>query len=363
ISAKLGKGIDKLLEIILLQAEIMDLKANPDRDARGVIIEANLDKGKGPICTVLIQKGTLSVGDSFVTGTHFGRVRAMLNERSMRVNTAPPSTPVRILGAGGVPQAGDSFIIARGESEARDIAQKRLRLKREKDFRHIKRFTLTEVFDRIKDGLIKDLNLIIKGDVDGSVEALSDTLASIEHPEVKVNVIHRGVGAISESDVLLAAASQAIIVGFHVRPEPRAADLSSREKVDIRLYKIIYEVVADIKAALEGLLTPEIIKVYIGEAEVRQLFKIPKMGFIAGSYITSGNIIRGTKAEVYRNEIMVGEGPITSLRRFKEDVREVASGYECGIGIDSFAAIEQGDIIKTFEEKEEARRLEPDSKS
>ena len=363
LSAKTGQGIDKLLEVIIFQAEMMDLKANPNRAARGVIIEANLDKGKGPICTVLIQRGTLSVGDSFVTGTHYGRVRAMLNERSKNVDNAPPSTPVRILGAGGVPQAGDSFIIAAGESEARDIAQKRLRLKREKDFRHIKRFTLTEVYDRIKEGQIKDLNLIIKGDVDGSVEALSDTLASIEHPEVKVNVIHRGVGAISESDVLLAAASQAIIVGFHVRPEPRALELSSREKVDIRLYKIIYEVVADIKAALEGLLTPEIIKVYVGEAEVRQLFKIPKMGFIAGSYITSGIMRRNVKAEVYRNGVMIGEGPITSLRRFKEDVREVAAGYECGIGIDAVSEIIEGDIIKSYEEKEEARRLEPDSKT
>jgi translation initiation factor IF-2 len=362
ISAKTGQGIDKLMEMILLQAEMMDLKANPDRTAKGVIIEANLDRGKGPVCTVLIQKGTLRVADSFVTGSHFGRVRAMLNERSKTVDEAPPSTPVRILGAGGVPQAGDSFIVASGEGEAREIAQKRLRLKRERDFRHLKRFTLTEVYDRIKDGQIKDLNLIIKGDVDGSVEALSDTLAGIEHPEVKVNVIHRGVGAISESDVILAAASQAIIVGFHVRPESRAADLAFREKVDIRLYKIIYEVVADIKAALEGLLAPEIVRMNTGEAEVRQLFKIPKLGFIAGSYVTDGIIKRGTSAEVFRNDVKIGEGIITSLKRFKEDVREVASGYECGIGIDQLPDIQEGDLIRAFEEKEEARRLEPDSK-
>jgi translation initiation factor IF-2 len=302
------------------------------------------------------------VTDSFVTGSHFGRVRAMLNERNKTVKKAPPSTPVRILGAGGVPQAGDSFMVASGESEAREIAQKRLRLKREKDFRHLKRFTLTEVYDRIKDGQIKDLNLIIKGDVDGSVEALSDTLAGIEHPEVKVNVIHRGVGAISESDVVLAAASQAIIVGFHVRPESRAADVAAREKVDIRLYKIIYEVVADIKAALEGLLAPEIVRVNIGEAEVRQLFKIPRMGFIAGSYVTDGVIKRGLSAEVFRNDVKIGEGTISSLKRFKEDVREVASGYECGIGIDQLQDMQEGDLIRAFEEKEEARRLEPDSK-
>jgi len=362
ISAKTGQGIDKLMETILFQAELMDLKADPDRVARGVIIEANLDKGKGPICTVLVQKGTMNIGDPFVTGTHFGRVRAMLNERGKTVASAPPSTPVRILGSGGVPQAGDSFVVVQGESEARGIAQKRLRLKREKDFRHLKRFTLTEVYDRIKDGQIKDLNLIIKGDVDGSVEALSDTLASIEHPEVKVNVIHRGVGAISESDVLLAAASQAIIVGFHVRPEQRAAELSTKEKVDIRLYKIIYEVVADIKAALEGLLTPEIIRVNIGEAQVRQLFKIPKLGLIAGSYVTSGVIKRSALVEIYRNGVKVGEGTITSLKRFKDDAREVAAGYECGIGVEKFPEIADGDIIRVFEEKEEARRLETEAR-
>lgn len=362
ISAKTGEGIDKLMEMILFQAELLDIKADPDRPARGVIIDAYLDRGKGPVCTVLVQKGTLTVGDSFVTGTNFGRVRAMLNERNKPVDMAPPSTPVRILGAGGVPQAGDTFIVAGGESGAREIAQKRLRLKREKDFRHVKRFTLTEVYDRIRDGQIKDLHIIIKGDVDGSVEALSDTLAAIEHPEVKVSVIHRGVGAISESDVVLAAASQAIIVGFHVRPEPRAAELAFREKVDIRLYKIIYEVVADIKAALEGLLSPEIVRVNIGEAEVRQLFRIPKIGLIAGSYVTNGVVRKGVPAEVYRNDVKIGDGPITSLKRFKEDVKEVSSGYECGIGIETVEGLAEGDVIKVFEEKEEARRLEPDTK-
>lgn len=358
ISAKTGQGIDKLLEMILLQAELMDLGANPDRNARGVIIEANLDRGKGPVCTALIQKGTLRIGDSFVTGVHYGRVRALLNERGNPVTEAVPSTPVRILGAGGVPQAGDSFTVVDGESEAREVAQKRLRLKRERDYRHLKRFTLTEIYDRIKEGEIKDLNLIIKGDVDGSVEALSDTLAGIQHPEVKINVIRRSVGAISESDILLAAASQAIVIGFHVRPEPRAAELAAREKVDIRLYKIIYEAVSDIKAALEGLLAPEIIKVDIGEAEVRQLFKIPKMGFIAGSFVRSGIIKRGALAEIYRNDVRFGAGKVSSLKRFKEDVKEVTAGYECGIGIEPFSDLEEGDIIKVFEEVEEARRLE-----
>jgi len=361
VSAKTGHGIDKLLEMILLQTEMMELKANPDRTAQGGIIEARLDRGKGPVCTVLIQKGTLHIGDPFVTGTQFGRVRAMFDERGKDILVATPSTPVQILGANGVPQAGDTFMAGVEESEVREIATKRLRLKREKDFHALKRLTLTEVYDRIKEGEIKDLNLIIKGDVDGSVEALSDTLARIQHKEVKVNVIHRGVGAISESDVLLAAASQAIIIGFHIRPEPRAAELASREKVDIRLYKIIYEVEADIKAALEGLLAPEIVRVNLGEAEVRQLFKVPKMGFIAGSYVKNGTVKRGVAAEVYRNGVKVGEGTVTSLKRFKDDVREVNSGFECGIGIENVSDIKEGDIIKVFAEVEEARRLEPNA--
>jgi translation initiation factor IF-2 len=359
VSAKTGQGLDRLLEMILLQTEMMELKANPDREAHGVIIEARLDRGKGPVCTVLIQKGTLRVGDPFVTGTQFGRVRAMFDERGHAVEVGGPSRPVQILGANGVPQAGDTFMVVADEAEAREIGQKRLRLKREKDFHTLKRLTLTEVYDRIKEGEMKDLNLIIKGDVDGSVEALSDTLARIQHREVKVNVIHRGVGAISESDVLLAAASQAIIIGFHVRPEPRAAELAQREKVDIRLYKIIYEVEADIKAALEGLLAPEIVRVNLGEAEVRQLFKVPKLGFIAGSYVRTGTIKRGAAAEVFRNGVKVGEGTITSLKRFKDDVREVSSGFECGIGIENVNDIKEGDSIRVFAEVEEARRLEP----
>lgn len=359
VSARTGQGVDKLLELILLQTELMELKANPDREAHGVIIEAKLDKGKGPVSTVLIQKGTLRVGDPFVTGTQFGRVRAMYNERGKPVLEAPPSSPVQIIGSSGVPQAGDTFMVAEGESDARAIAQKRLRLKREKDFRVLKRLTLTEVYDRIKEGNIRDLNLIIKGDVDGSVEALSDTLARIQHKEVKVNVIHRSVGAISESDVLLAAASQAIIIGFHVRPEARAAELASREKVDIRLYKIIYEVEADIKAALEGLLAPEIVKVNLGEAEVRQMFKVPKYGSIAGCMVKSGTIKRGVQAEIFRNDVKIGEGAISSLKRFKDDVREVAAGFECGIGIDNMPDLHEGDLIKAYTQVEEARRLEP----
>jgi len=358
ISAKTGQNVEKLLEMILLQTEMMDLKSIRDTKAKGTIIEARLDRGKGPVCTVLIQKGTLRVGDSFVTGTTFGRVRAMLNERSMAMDEAPPSTPALILGAGGVPQAGESFSVVDDESQARSIAQKRLRLKRERDFRRIKRMTLNEVYDRIQEGQIRDLNLIIKGDVDGSVEALSDTLAAIQHPEVKINIIHQSVGAISESDVLLAAASQAIIIGFHVRAESKAADLAVKEKVDIRLYKIIYEAESNIKAALEGLLAPEIIKIEIGEAEVRQVFKVPKIGSVAGSFVKNGSMKRGALAEIYRNEELLGKGKISSLRRFKDDVKEVMFGYECGIGIDPFPELMEGDIIRVYEEVEEARKLE-----
>ncbi len=358
ISAKTGQNVDKLLEMILLQTEMMDLKSPRDTKAKGTVIEARLDRGKGPVCTVLIQKGTLEVGDSFVTGMNYGRIRAMLNERGSTVEAAPPSTPVQILGSNGVPQAGDPFSVVDSESEARMIAHKRLRLKREKDFRHLKRMTLTEVYDRIKEGQIRELNLIIKADVDGSVEALSDTLAAIQHPEVKINIIHQSVGDISESDVLLAAASEAVIIGFHVRAESKAADLAVREKVDIRLYKIIYEAESHIKAALEGLLAPEIIKIEIGEAEVRQVFKVPKIGFIAGSFVKNGAVKRGALAEMYRNEELLGKGKISSLKRFKDDVREVASGYECGIGIEPFPDLVEGDLIKVYQEIEEARKLE-----
>ena len=359
ISAKTGKNIEKLLDYILLQTEMMELKANPIREAKGAIIEAKLDRGKGPVCTALIQKGTLRIGDPFVAGSTHGRVRAMFNERGKQVLEAPPSTPVQVLGANSVPQAGDPFMVVLEESEAREIAQKRLRLKREKDYHMLKRLTLTDVYDKIKEGEIKDLNLIIKADVDGSAEALADTLAKIQHKEVKINVLHRGVGAISESDVLLAAASQAIIIGFHIRPESRASELASREKVDIRLYKIIYEVESDIKAALEGLLTPEIVRVNLGDIEIRQLFRITRIGVIAGCFVKSGIAKRNAKVELLRNGVKFGDGTISSLKRFKDDVREVAAGFECGITIEPGQNLEIGDIIRAYGEVEEARRLEP----
>jgi len=358
ISAKFGKNIDKLLDMILLQAEMMDIKANRDCRATGVVIEAKLDRGKGVVTTVLVKKGTLRVGDPFVTGVYNGKVRAMFDERGNAIKEVAPSIPVMILGSDGVPQAGDTFFVTKAESEAKNISQKRLRLKRERDFRLISRIKLTDIYDRIKEGQIQELNIIIKGDVDGSVEALSDTLSKITHKEVAVKVIHRGVGAINESDVMLAAASQAIIIGFHTRPDLKASELAQKEKVDIKLYKIIYEAESDIKKALEGLLRPELVEKKVGKAEVRRVIKVPKIGFIAGSFVIEGIIRRGTKCRVMRNDEVVGEATITSLKRFKDDVREVQSGYECGIGVSGIPDIKEGDLIEMYEIEEIARSLD-----
>ena len=358
ISAKFGTNVDKLLEMVLLQAELMDLKANPDRRAAGTIIEAKLDRGKGVIATVLIQKGTLRVSDPFVTGIYSGRVRALFDERGQRLDEAGPSMPVMILGSDGVPQAGDSFFVPANEAEAKDLSQKRLRLKRERDYRMISRIKLTDVYDRIKEGQIRELNLVIKGDVDGSVEALSDTLSKISHKEVAVRVIHRGVGSINESDVMLAAASNAIIIGFHTRPEFKAAELANREDVEIKLYKIIYEAESDIKKALEGLLAPALVEKRTGMAEIRQLIKVPKIGYIAGAYVKEGKITRNSKCRITRNDVVVAEATITSLKRFKDDVREVLSGFECGIGLSEIGDAEIGDFVVTYEVEKKTRTLE-----
>jgi translation initiation factor IF-2 len=358
ISAKYGKNVDKLLEMVLLQAEMMDLKANADCLAVGTIIEAKLDRGKGVISNVLVQKGTLRVGDPFVAGVYSGKVRAIFDERGQRMDSVGPSEPAMILGCDGVPQAGDSFRVMEAESEAKDVSQKRLRLKRERDFRLINRIKLTDVYDRIREGQIRELNLIIKGDVDGSVEALSDTLSKITHKEVAVRVIHRGVGAISESDVMLAAASQAIIIGFHTRPEYKASELAAHEGVDIKLYKIIYEVESDIKKALEGLLAPELVERKVGKAEIRQLIKVPKIGYIAGCFVKEGTIRRSSKCRLVRNNITIIDATITSLKRFKDDVREVNSGFECGIGLSEIGEAEIGDFVETYEVDEKVRTLE-----
>jgi translation initiation factor IF-2 len=357
ISAKKGMNIDKLLEKVLLEAELLDLKADPDKKATGVVIDSKLDRGRGALATILIQSGTLQVGDPFITGMITGRVRAMFNEFGERVTKVGPSQPALILGMDGVPRAGDSFYSVDSESEAREIAQRRRIMKREQDFRRLKRITLSDLYDQIKEGAIRDLNLIIKADVDGSMEALSDSLSQITHPEVRIRVIHQGVGGINENDVLLAAASGAIIIGFHVRPSAPARALAEVEDVEIKLYEIIYEVLDDVRNALSGLLAPKVTEKVIGVAEIRDIFKVPRHGNVAGCYITSGTIKRSSGIRVVRNNVELFSGKLSSLKRFKDDVTEVSQGYECGIRVENFDDIKVGDTIEAIEVVEEARSL------
>jgi translation initiation factor IF-2 len=358
ISAKTGQGIEHLLEMILLQAEMLELKADPFKNASGVVIESRMDRGRGPVATVLIQKGTLRIGDIFVAGSYFGRVRAMLDERGNQMKEAGPSNPVQVLGLPGVPQAGDSFMVMKDEQEAREISSKRSRLKREQEYRFLEKAGLGTIYDQIAEGKIKELKVIIKGDVDGSVEALSDILERISSPEVKLRVIHKGVGAINESDVLLALASKAIIIGFHVHPDYRAREIAQREKVIIKFYNIIYEAEKDIKGLLEGLLEPEKQEHISGTLEVRNVFKVSKIGQVAGVYVQSGSLKRGDKIRLIRDGVNIYDGIISSLKRFKEDVREVNSGFECGVKIENFNDLKTGDIIEAYEITELARKLE-----
>ena len=357
ISAKLGTNVEKLLEMILLQAELLELKADPSKAARGIVIESRVEQGRGIIATVMVQKGTLRVGDPFVAGSTSGKVRAMLNERGGRVLDAGPFTPVEVLGWSAAPQAGDTFAAMEDEREARELATKRGQLQREQEFRLFKHVTLTDLYSQIKAGKVSDLLVVLKGDVDGSVEALEDSLTKLSTEEVQLRVIHRGVGQISESDVLLAAASDAVIIGFHVKPDPKAVELASKEKVDVRLYEIIYEAVADVKDAMSGLLKPEIRETVAGTAEVRQIFRTTKSGVIAGCMVQSGAIQRSARARLIREGQPIWDGKISSLRRFKDDVREVASGYECGISLEDRDDIKEKDIIEAYILEEVARRL------
>jgi len=358
ISSKTGEGIEKLLEMLLIQAEMMDLKADPSIRGQGVIVEARLEKGRGPVATVLIQRGTCSVGQPIVAGVHRGHIRTIVDDRDMRLKSIGPSTPAQITGLSGVPQAGDSFLITQDDHEAREITLKRDQIKREYDSRRRQgAVTLEKIFDQIQEGQIKEIRLIIKGDVDGSVEVLSDTLGKIATDEVKTNIIHQSVGAITESDVLLAAASEAIIIGFQVSPDSRARELASRENVDIRSYDVIYEAEDNIKKALEGLLSPELSEKFVGMAEVRELFKVPKIGVIAGSYIKEGRISRKDKVRLIRDGKKIYSGNISSLRRFKEDTKMVKEGFECGIGIENYNDLKVGDIIEAIEVVETARTL------
>lgn len=349
ISAKKQIGIENLLEMILLQAEIMELKANPNKPARGTIIESRLDKGRGPVATVIVQSGTLKIGDAFVAGTTYGKVRALNDDTGKRINLATPSTPVEVVGFEEVPQAGDSFIVVEDEKIARQIANLRAQKKRLAEMQRAQKLTLQDIYEKIKEGEVKELNLIIKGDVQGSIEALKKAVEEIVHPEVKVRVIHAAVGGITESDVNLAATAKAIIIGFNVRPETKAQELAEHLGVEIKLYSIIYEVIDDVKKALVGMLQPEIKEKILGRAEVRAVFKISKVGTVAGCYVLNGVISRASDGiRVIRDNIVIYEGKISSLKRFKEDVREVQAGYECGLTIENFNDIKEGDILENY---------------
>ncbi len=357
ISAKTGHNVTNLLDLILLEADVLDLKANPDRLARGAVVEAELDKGRGITGTILVQKGTLRIGDPFVAGIYFGKVRAMFDERGNKLFEAPPATPVLVLGFEGAPQAGDTLVVVESEREAREISLKRQQLRREQDQKQIHHITLDEIAKQISIGGVKELALIVKGDVDGSVEALSDSLMKLTNEEVIVRVIHKGVGGISESDVLLASASNAIIVGFHVRPNLNARKLAETNKVDIRLYNIIYDAINEVKSALEGMLSPVLSEEVTATVEVRDTFKVPKFGTVAGCYVQEGKIARSNKIRLIRDGIIVHEGDIASLKRFKDDVREVDAGYECGVSIANFNDVKVGDIIESYKIIETKKKL------
>ncbi len=357
ISAKKGLGVDELMEKVLLEAEMLDLKANPNRAAIGSVIESSLDKGRGYVATVLVQNGTLRVGDVILAGTNYGKVKAMFNERNQRVKEAGPATPVLILGLNGAPQAGDTFNVLQTEQEARDIASKREQLQRELSMRTTKRLGLEELGRRRALNDFHELNLVVKGDVDGSVEALSDSLLKLSTPEIQVNVLHKGVGAISESDVTLAAASDAIIIGFQVRPSAAARKEAEKEGVEIRLYSVIYKAIEEVKDAMEGLLSPEIKEEITGTAEVLQTYKISKVGTIAGAIVRDGKIKRSSKVRVIRDGIVIYTGELGSLKRFKDDAKEVISGYDCGLSVQGYNDIREGDLIEAYEEVEVKKTL------
>jgi translation initiation factor IF-2 len=357
ISAKKGQNIDLLLEKILLEAEILDLKANPDRFANGTVVEASLDKGRGYVSTILVRSGTLKIGDMIVAGSIYGRVKAMSDERGKKKTKAGPSTPVQILGLNGAPQSGEKFKVYDDEDEAKEVATHRAQILREQGMRTKKHITLDEIGRRLALGNFKQLNVIIKGDVDGSVEALSDSLQKLSTSEIAVAVVHKAVGQITESDVLLATASDAIIIGFQVRPSASAAKIAENENIEIRYYSIIYDAIDEIRSAMEGLLEPKIERKAVCNIEVREVFKITGVGVIAGCFVMEGKIKRDTKVNVVRDGIVIHTGDLSSLKRFKDDAKEAIVGMECGIGLKSFNDLIAGDIIEGFEEIEVKRTL------
>ena len=349
VSAHTGEGIDELLDMVSLTAEVLELKANPNRKARGIVLEAQLDKGRGPVATVLVQKGTLHVGDAVAIGSAHGKVRAMINDKGKRIKTAGPSTPVEILGLSEVPNAGEVMMVMDSEKEARSVAEKFIAYGREKMLSETKQqLSLDDLFNQIQAGSVKELNIIVKADVQGSVEAVKQSLVKLSNDEVAVKVIHGGVGAITESDVNLAAASNAIIIGFNVRPEPAAKDAATAEKVDLRLYRVIYNAIEDIEAAMKGMLDPEFVEKVTGHAEVRQIFKASGVGTIAGSYVLDGNIQRDSSARIIRDGIVVHEGKLASIQRGKDAVKEVRTGFECGLVMENFNDIKEGDQIESY---------------
>lgn len=348
VSALTRKGIEDLLEMILLVAEMQELKANPDRTAAGIVIEAKLDKQKGAVCSVLIKKGTLHVGDAIVVGSTCGRVRAMMSDKNKIIKKAGPSTPVEILGLNDVPEAGDVLFAVKDDKEAKAIAKSRSNKEREDKFRSQQTVSLDDLFSQIQQGTVKDLNLIIKADVRGSIEAVKQSLVKLSNEEIKVNPIHGGVGAITDSDIMLASASNAIIIGFNVRPTNSAMELASKEKIDIRTYRIIYNAIEDIEAAIKGMLAPKYVEKVLGRAEIRATFKVPNSGMVAGVYILSGKVTRNSKLRLLRDNVVIYEGEISSLRRFKDDVKELATGYEGGLGIENYNDIKEGDVIEAF---------------
>ncbi len=350
ISAINGTGVNELLEKVLLEAELLELKANPNRKSKGTVVEAFLDKGRGYVSTILVQTGTLEIGDYILAGKHSGKVKAMFDERGNPLEHSPPSTPVSILGLDGAPQAGDNFNVLQDEKEAKQIAAKRTQLLREQNVRTQRHITLDEIGRRIALGEFKELNMILKGDVDGSVEALTDSLQKLSTEEIQVNIIHKGVGAITESDILLASASDAIVIGFNVRPTGNARIIAEKEEIDIRSYSIIYDAINDVKDAMEGMLSPEMKEEITGTAEIRETYKISKVGTIAGCMVTTGKIFRNTGIRIIRDGVVVFSGNLASLKRFKDDVKEVAKGYDCGLQIKNYNDIQEGDIVECFQE-------------
>jgi translation initiation factor IF-2 len=352
VSAKQKKGIKELLELILLQAEMLELRVNPDKPARGVIIEAKLDRGRGPVATLLVQEGTLKTGDVFIAGSHYGRVRAMLNDRGQKIEESPPAMPVEVVGFSDVPEAGEAFIMIPDERMARQISMHRQEKLREKELAKLSKVSLEELYDQIKKGEVKELNVIIKADVQGSIEAMREALKKLSTDAVKVNILHEGVGAVTETDVNLASASNAIVIGFNVRPVTNAQSLADTEYVDVRTYSVIYDAINDVKKALEGLLEPTYRERFLGRAQVIQVFSVRKVGMIAGSVVTDGKVVRGSHARLLRDNVIIHDGKIVSLRRFKDDMKDCSEGLECGIGIENFNDVKLGDIIESYEVEE-----------